>query len=243
MGDATPPTGRLFRSLRAEGSAATDAVPALSLDEVVSLRSVSLASSPAPETVNLEPDGDSGTKPDLPVMVAAAVIAEPAPVDVLPPPAAAEAAIAAEPDAPIPADAIPAAGRKPGAHAQRGTGAGGVWLVVIGVTLVMAFADALVVHQATLGWLTGASLLVASIYAAIVVRPGDAIIAVVAPPLAFFLATITAGQLTLTGSGDLMVREAFMIVTTLGTNAVWIFGATVAALVIVLARRIIARRR
>jgi hypothetical protein len=34
-----------------------------------------------------------------------------------------------------------------------------------------------------------------------------------------------------------MVREAFMIVTTLGANAAWIFGSTIAALVIVLIRR------
>ena len=38
-------------------------------------------------------------------------------------------------------------------------------------------------------------------------------------------------------TGDLLVREAFMIVTTLGANAPWIFGSTIAALVIVLVRR------
>ena len=113
----------------------------------------------------------------------------------------------------------------------------GVWLVVIGVTVVMGFADALVVGTTQLGWLTGVSLLAASVYGALVVRREDAIIAVIAPPLAFFLATITAGQLTLPPTGDLLVREAFMIVTTLGANAPWIFGSTIAALVIVLVRR------
>jgi hypothetical protein len=124
-----------------------------------------------------------------------------------------------------------------GAHAAPGVRATGVWLVVIGVTVVMGFADALVVGRTQLGWLTGVSLLAASVYGALVVRREDAIIAVIAPPLAFFIATLTAGQFTLPPTGDLLVREAFMIVTTLGANAVWIFGSTIIALVIVLVRR------
>ncbi|MEK9809872.1 MAG: DUF6542 domain-containing protein, partial [Candidatus Nanopelagicales bacterium] len=84
---------------------------------------------------------------------------------------------------------------------------------------------------------------VASVYAAFTVRPDDALIAVVAPPLAFFLATLTAGQLTVSTSGDWLINEAFMIVTTLGSNALWIFGATIAALVIVLIRRAVSRRQ
>ena len=59
----------------------------------------------------------------------------------------------------------------------------------------------------------------------------------IAPPLAFFLATVTAGQLTLPPTGDLLVREAFMIITTLGANAIWVFGSTFVALAIVLVRR------
>ena len=124
-----------------------------------------------------------------------------------------------------------------GDQATAGLRASGVWLVVLGVTVVMGFADALVTGQTGLGWLTGISLLIASIYAALVVRRADAIIAVIAPPLAFFLATVTAGQLTMPQTGSLLVREAFMIVTTLGNNAPWIFGSTFAALVIVLIRR------
>jgi hypothetical protein len=145
------------------------------------------------------------------------------------PPLAAEAA-----DAPI-AAAAAAGGRH--AHAASGVRPSGIWLVVLGVTVVMGFADALVVGRTQLGWLTGVSLLAVSIYGALVVRRDDAIIAVIAPPLAFFLATITAGQLTLPPTGDLLVREAFMIITTLGANAVWIFGSTITALVIVLVRR------
>ena len=169
-----PGTGRLFRSLRAEGHSAESAVPALNLDEAVGLRTVTLGSGAA---------------------VASAPVAS-APV-------AAESAGATSPSD------LPATG---------GLRASSVWFVVLGVTVVMGFADALVTGRTGLGWLTGISLLIASIYAALVVRRADAIVAVIAPPLAFFLATVTAGQLTIPQTGSLLVREAFMIVTTLGNT-------------------------
>ena len=243
MSETSTGTGRLFRSLRAEGAAADVAVPALTLDQAVGLRTVTLG-------------GGGDAPPPLPPVVAAPAAAAPAlaasavaaPVvedldleyaEVAPRPDVAESNVA-----PLTADVAGASlatgasapsGR--GAHAAPGVRATGVWLVVIGVTVVMGFADALVVGRTQLGWLTGISLLAASVYGALVVRREDAIIAVIAPPLAFFLATITAGQLTLPPTGDLLVREAFMIITTLGANAAWIFGSTIVALVIVLVRR------
>jgi hypothetical protein len=236
-------TGRLFRSLRAEGAAADVAVPALTLDQAVGLRTVTLG-------------GGGDAPPPLPPVVAAPAAAAPAVVaSVVAAPVVedldlqyAEVAprldVAESNVAPLTVDvageslangASTPSGR--GAHAAPGVRATGVWLVVIGVTVVMGFADALVVGRTQLGWLTGISLLAASVYGALVVRREDAIIAVIAPPLAFFLATITAGQLTLPPTGDLLVREAFMIITTLGANAAWIFGSTIVALVIVLVRR------
>ena len=225
--EGSEPTGRLFRSLRAEGDAAEAAVPALTLDQAVGLRTVSLGDpigeptsggaaavavlAPAPPTVEPSPAEDVFVDDD-PVVVAPAHDAT------------AEAADAA------------ATGRR-GAHAAPGIRASGVWAVVIGVTVVFAFADALAVGRTSLGWLTGLALLCASIYGAIMVRRDDYIIAVIAPPIAFFIATITAGQLTLPAGGDLLVSEALMIVTTLGTNAAWIFGSTLVALAIVLFRR------
>jgi len=226
-------TGRLFRSLRAEGAAADVAVPALTLDQAVGLRTVTLG-------------GGGDAPPPLPPTAVAPAVAAPAVEDldlqyaeVAPRQDVAECNVA-----PLTVDvageslangASTPSGR--GAHAAPGVRATGVWLVVIGVTVVMGFADALVVGRTQLGWLTGISLLAASVYGALVVRREDAIIAVIAPPLAFFLATITAGQLTLPPTGDLLVREAFMIITTLGANAAWIFGSTIVALVIVLVRR------
>ena len=193
-------------------------MPALSLDQAVGLRSVSLGEPLAPVT-------------PAPVT--------PAPVTVVVEPSPAEDVFVDDDDAVvIPAEmaaGVPS-GRR-GAHAAPGIRATGVWLVVIGVTVVFAFADAVAVGRTGLGWLTGVALLISSIYAAIVVRRDDYLIAVIAPPIAFFIATITAGQLTLPASGDLLLREALMIVTTLGNNAAWIFGSTLVALAIVLVRR------
>lgn len=235
-------TGRLFRSLRAEGGAADSAVPALSLDQAVGLRTVTLGSGAA--TTPSDPP-QIARSPAVAVNAAAPAVAHepsadyaleyaevaPRPDDLAPVAPVLATAIAAGTDA----DSEPGGGRR--AHAAPGVRASGVWLVVIGVTVVMGFADALAVGRTQIGWLTGISLLAASVYGALVVRRDDAIIAVIAPPLAFFLATITAGQLTLPPTGDLLVREAFMIITTLGANAVWIFGSTIIALVIVLVRR------
>ena len=256
MSETTAGTGRLFRSLRAEGAAADAAVPALTLDQAVGLR-----------TVTLGGGGDAPVSAPVTSVAAAPAVAAPVTSVAAAPAVAAPAAAVAAPVAALAEDAdleyaevaprpeisnvdanagpaqaaglvttgTSASGR--GAHAAPGVRATGVWLVVIGVTVVMGFADAIVVGRTQLGWLTGVSLLAASVYGALVVRREDAIIAVIAPPLAFFLATITAGQLTLPPTGDLLVREAFMIVTTLGANALWIFGSTIVALVIVLVRR------
>ncbi|MEY4170949.1 MAG: hypothetical protein RLZ94_2022 [Actinomycetota bacterium] len=228
-------------------------MPALSLDQAVGLRTVTLGSgSDAPAA---QPPAQAPPPSPTPIP-APAVASVPAGALATAAPSLAEdphleyAEVAPRPDADdsggsddiaggaqpvVAASTTGSSGR--GAHAAPGVRATGVWLVVIGVTVVMAFADALVVGRTQLGWLTGIALLAASVYGALVVRREDAIIAVIAPPLAFFLATITAGQLTLPPTGDLLVREAFMIITTLGANAVWIFGSTIVALVIVLVRR------
>lgn len=227
MSEPAAGTGRLFRSLRAEGAAADGAVPALTLDQAVGLRTVTLGGS-----------GDAPAAAPVPAAVEDVHLeyAEVAPrPDITDTNTETDGGADQAQGAGIAPATVSGSGR--GAHAAPGVRATGIWLVVIGVTVVMGFADALVIGQTQLGWLTGVSLLAASVYGALVVRREDAIIAVIAPPLAFFLATITAGQFTLPPTGDLLVREAFMIVTTLGANAAWIFGSTIIALVIVLVRR------
>ena len=235
------PTGRLFRSLRAEGDTANAAVPALTIDQAVGLRTVSLGDStfgapavaPAAPLVTPSPAEDVFLDDGPPVGVApgAASAGGAAPVAVAPSPAGAEAASGISAGTTY----VGGVGGRRGAHAAPGIRASGVWLVVIGVTVLVAFADVIVVGA--VNWITGLALMAASVYGAFMVRMADWPIAVIAPPLAMFLAVVTAGQLTLGPITDLLVNEALMIVITLGNNVLWIFGATVAALVIVLLRR------
>jgi hypothetical protein len=126
---------------------------------------------------------------------------------------------------------------KPAKVAASGSGLtySGVVVVVGGVTMLVAFAEALLRHE--IGVLTGVALLASSVYAALVVRRADIWAAVVVPPLAFLAAALTAGQLTLDKSGSLLIREGFSIFRTLATNAPWILGTTLVCLVIVLVRR------
>jgi hypothetical protein len=120
--------------------------------------------------------------------------------------------------------------------ADRGLTYSGVVVVVGGVTVLVAVAEALVRHD--IGWLTGLALLASSVYAAVAVRRADIWAAVVIPPLAFLVALLTAGQLTILGkSGGLLVREGALLFVSLATNAPWILGTTLVCLVIVLVRR------
>ncbi|MDA8436324.1 MAG: hypothetical protein M0Z98_10100 [Actinomycetales bacterium] len=119
--------------------------------------------------------------------------------------------------------------------AETGLTYSGVVVVVGAVTVLVAFAEALLRHE--IGWMTGVALLASSVYAALVVRRADIWAAVVVPPLAFLAAALTAGQLTLDKSGSLLIREGFSLFRTLATNAPWILGTTAVCLVIVLLRR------
>lgn len=139
---------------------------------------------------------------------------------------------AAVPAADLPsADVTPTPVRAGG----RGLTYSGVAVVVIAVTVLVAFADALINDK--LGSITGVGLAVSSIYAAVTVRRADIWAAVVMPPLAFLVAALTAGQLTLDSSGSLLLREAYMLFRSLAVNAPWIIGTTLVCLVIVLVRR------
>lgn len=251
----TVDTGRLFRSAGAEGPAATGAIPALAVDRLAAEQAVRGASddAAAPDLDAAGPDAPDGSiaaaagggavlagtlgatsadaggasTPDVPVIPGGAGSA--GPPAIVDPRAAAFAAVVA------PESVAPAAG-------TRGLTGTGVWVVVVGVTVLVGFADALLNRSAGLGWITGAALVASTLYAALTVRPADLWLAVIVPPLAFLAATLTAGQLTLPGGQGLLVREGLMIFTTLSNNAPWIIGATALALVIVLVRRGRARK-
>lgn len=119
-----------------------------------------------------------------------------------------------------------------------GRGASGlvISLVVIIVTVAVGFADA-ILGDGTLGWPTGVALLLASLYGAFAVRRDADTIAFLIPPIAFLVATLTAGQLFLDSGEGSLVNRAVIVFFTLADNWIWILGSTLAALIVVLVRR------
>lgn len=113
---------------------------------------------------------------------------------------------------------------------------GAVYLVILGVTLLVGFADALLT-DGEIGWPTGMALLLSSVYAALTVRTEDDTLAFILPPVAFLLTAMTAGQLFLGSAEGTLLNRAVVVFFILADNWYWVIGSTVAALVIVLVRR------
>lgn len=110
----------------------------------------------------------------------------------------------------------------------------GVYVGVIGLTTLIAFGEVLIFGDQP-NWITGVALVAVSIAAALGVRRRDDFTAVFAPPLAFLVVALTAGQLNNTGTT--ITSRAIAAFFVLGYNWMWIVGATLAALVIVVLRR------
>lgn len=123
--------------------------------------------------------------------------------------------------------------RSPGG---RGISAGAVSIVIIGVTLVIGLANALL-GGGSLGWPTGLALLASSVYAALTVRRDADTFAFLMPPVAFLITALTAGQFFLDSNEGSLINRAAIVFFTLAENWIWIIGSTLAALVIVLVRR------
>jgi hypothetical protein len=125
-----------------------------------------------------------------------------------------------------------------GSPAPSGRGASGlvISLLVILVTVAVGFADA-ILSDGDLGWPTGAALLLTSVFGAFAVRRDADSIAFLIPPVAFLIATLTAGQLFLDSGEGSLVNRAVIVFFTLAANWIWILGSTLAALIIVLVRR------
>ena len=212
-------TGRLFRSQGVVGHDET--VLALSSDHFGRLR-----------TLERRRDGE-------PAVTASAAAAVALHDDAPAAPDAAPHSEAADDAVPLPSAAPESAGMTEGRSRRRGarsiTG-GAVYLIVIGVTVLVAFANALL-SDGDLGWPTGLALLVSSIYAALTVRREDDTVAMIVPPIAFLVASLTAGQLFLGSAEGSLINRAVVVFFSLADNWIWIIGATVAALVIVLVRR------
>ena len=256
-------TGRLFRSVHAEAAApALEAVPAAEVPHLRTLRlEVSEAVAPILATRAFEPMPTDDRFDDE--VVAAAVSVEPRPV--LPPleDEALEAAsilIVREPESvvdapslvnprPIPVEHFddlrgsyePAAEGFWAADAMHdfdwhtGFRPTGAYVIVIGATLIAGLASALFLGSGT-GWLTGLVLLLASALVAARIRIPDASVAVIAPPIAFFLACITVGQIGLSGTGGLVGRVVDVFFA-LASGWYWVIGPAVVALAIVVWRR------
>ena len=256
-------TGRLVRSVHAEAAApALEAVPAAEVPHLRTLRlEVSEPVAPILSTRAFEPMPTDDRFDDE--VVAAAVSVEPRPV--LPPleDEALEPAsilIVREPESvvdapslvnprPIPVEHFddlrgsyePAAEGFWAADAMHdfdwhtGFRPTGAYVIVIGATLIAGLASALFLGSGT-GWLTGLVLLLASALVAARIRIPDASVAVIAPPIAFFLACITVGQIGLSGTGGLVGRVVDVFFA-LASGWYWVIGPAVVALAIVVWRR------
>ena len=138
----------------------------------------------------------------------------------------------------IPPVVAPAEGKRAMStrHRSRHITGGAVYIIVIGVTLLVGFANALLA-DGDIGWPTGLALLASSVYAALVVRREDDTVAMIVPPIAFLVVALTAGQFFIGSSAGSILNRAVVVFFTLADNWVWVIGATVAALGIVLVRR------
>jgi hypothetical protein len=110
----------------------------------------------------------------------------------------------------------------------------GVYAVTIGVTVILAFGETMF-FGGELGLITGIGLVVVSLVSAFFVRTRDGLHAIFAPPIAFLVAALTAGQMGVTATDT--SSRAVVVFFLLGNNWPWIIGATAASLVIVALRR------
>jgi hypothetical protein len=214
-------TGRLFRSQGAVGH--DDAVLALSSDHFGRLRT-------------LQRSRDSAPEPVLPLVDAGPLDAEALDADAAAFVAVGGAAKEVVVDEPRRSRRSRRNEGERAAHRSRSITGGAVYLVVIGVTVLVGFANALLA-SGDIGWPTGLALLASSVYAALTVRREDDIVAIIVPPIAFLVAALTAGQLFLGSAEGSLLNRAVVVFFTLADNWFWIIGATLASLVIVLVRR------
>lgn len=121
-------------------------------------------------------------------------------------------------------------------HRSPGIAAGAVYLIVIAVTFIVALVNAWL-GTGELGWPTGVALLVSSGYCAWRVRREDDVVAILIPPVAFFIATVIPGQMFRGASGGGLINRAQVVFFTFAYNWYWVLGTTVVAAVLVLIRR------
>ncbi|CAB4911620.1 unannotated protein [freshwater metagenome] len=116
-----------------------------------------------------------------------------------------------------------------------------VWVIIVGVTVLMAIADILIRKQG-IGWVTGVGLLAATVYCAMASQRASMWWSAIAPPLAIAFTILTVGQATLTRSNSLVISETLNLLDSLGRAAPFILASVIAALVTCFVRRSRARR-
>ena len=238
-----PEGSRLFRSRGAPER--DDAITAVGSMQARRLRTMSRGDEPAPEV-------DSPNSPPLATPTWNDDDLEPIIAEAVPQPSLDPPLPVASSGEPAPAlqvmsrPAPPAAPTQPSASERRrdrerpniassgSLTALGVYAVTIGVTVILAFGETLFFGGEP-GLITGIGLVAVSIVAAFVVRTRDGLHAIFAPPIAFLVAALTAGQVEVNATD--VSNRAVVVFFLLGNNWPWIIGATAAALVIVALRR------
>ena len=219
-------TGRLFRSVGVETS--TTALPALSRSEAAHLRTVG-----ADRTMAMPVVQASAGAIDQ-IAVGQQAPSEPAPA----PLGETSQEIFA---APIMSEPEQATSKTKEAHMSKsrrsdpGLNPLGVYVLVIGATVVAGFLDSFI-SGTGLGWLTGIVFVISSIYCAVKVRISDASVAVITPPIAYGIAALTVGQLGQSRAGGSLISVFVNAFTTLSDNWFWIIGTTLVALAVVVVR-------
>ncbi len=110
------------------------------------------------------------------------------------------------------------------------------YVFVIVVTLVAGLIDAFAFGEG-LGAFTGVFLLIATVIAALRVQVQDAIVPVLAAPIAMLIAAVTVGQLNLGNSGTSTASRAVAFFFTFANNWFWIFASVIIALIVMIVRR------
>jgi hypothetical protein len=117
-------------------------------------------------------------------------------------------------------------------------------VVTVGTLLVVAAAVTEALLMGRIGMWTGVTLVVVSVVAASVTRPGDRSLPAMMPPLAFLAAALVGGQVLVSdGREAWWARQAAMLVDVLGSNAIFVVAATVASVLIALVRHLVDRAR
>lgn len=205
-------TGRLFRSSRAESATA---IIAIRPDQASKLRTLTPAVAPAAPA-------PARASSDAPISINSAA----APAAALLPPVEYEAEGERSSRRELPR--IPSI--------SGGFTSMAAYLFVIVVTLVAGLIDAFAFGEG-LGAFTGIFLLIATVIAALRVEVEDAIVPVLAAPLAMLIAALTVGQLNLGNAGSSLTTRAVEFFFTFADNWLWIFASVIIALVAMVVRR------